>query len=77
MAYREDPHRKPPTDKTVETFLIEWLETMQPPRTRPSTLRGYRQKLGYVIDGLGPRPLRSLTTQEIECLYGRLGAQLC
>ena len=76
MAYREDPNRKPPTDKTVETFLIAWLETMQPPRTRPSTLRGYRQKLGYVMNFVGTKPLRALTTQDVQQLYGRLGSTL-
>jgi integrase len=77
MAYRANPNRKPPSEETLEAFLNGWLESMQPPRTRPTTWRGYRQKLSYVIDGLGSRPLRSVTTQEIQRLYGQLqlGAQ--
>lgn len=76
MEFRDNPKRKPPTDQTVKEFLSDWLETMNPPRTRPTTWRGYQQKLQYVIKALGDRPLRAITTQDIQQLYGRLGSQL-
>ena len=76
MAYRENPNRKPPSEEPLAEYLTRWLETMQPPRTRPSTWRGYQQKLQYVIKGLGDEPLRAITTQDIQQLYGRLGKEL-
>lgn len=76
QALLRHPHRAPTADTTVDGFLGEWLETMKPPRTQPETWRGYRSKLDHVRREFGERPLRAITSQDIQHLYGTLGDHL-
>ena len=72
---RKTPGYRPPTDQTVGEFLSRWLETMQPPRIRETTFRGYQSKLAHVHRGLGSKSLASITAEDLQRFYGRLGSE--
>lgn len=57
---------------TVGAYLEQWLETMRPPRVRPSTHRRYRELLAHVTRAYGELRLTRLTQGQIRLLYARL-----
>ncbi|HZC04295.1 MAG TPA: site-specific integrase [Ktedonobacterales bacterium] len=57
---------------TVERYLADWLERMQPPRIRPSTHRRYGQQMAHVIRAYGDLRLTRLTASHLATLYARL-----
>jgi hypothetical protein len=67
----EDDHKAQATalgpDITVLAWLDHWIEC-QTDQVRPSTLAGYRTDRGYIAEHIGNRPLRSLTSDQIERL---------
>lgn len=74
-ATRDRDHGLPlVTDErlTVERYLTQWLERMQPPRIRASTHLRYTSLLSHVIRAHGPLRLTHLTAQHLSTLYARL-----
>ena len=54
----------------LENWLDRWLEEFAAPAVRPTTLEGYRNDLNnYVKPYLGKKPIRKITTADIQKLY--------
>lgn len=58
---------------TVRAMMLAWLGH-RAPDLEPNTLKGYRSKVGHVIDGLGSRRIGKLTTRDVEQFYASLRA---
>jgi integrase len=74
-ATRDRDHGLPlVTDErlTVERYLEQWLERMQPPHVRASTYLRYTSLLAHVIRAYGSLRLTHLTTHHLITLYARL-----
>lgn len=58
------------SDQPLENWLDRWLEEFAAPAVRPTTLEGYRNDLNnYVKPYLGKKPIRKITTADIQKLY--------
>lgn len=57
---------------TVNQYLAQWLEAMQPPRVRASTHRRYRQLLDHAVAAFGELRLTRLTSAQLRLFYARL-----
>lgn len=54
----------------LENWLDRWLEEFAAPAVRPTTLEDYRNDLNnYVKPWLGKKPIRKITTADIQKLY--------
>jgi hypothetical protein len=62
---------------TVERYLADWLERMQPPRIRPSTHRRYGQQMAHVIRAYGDLRLTRLTASHLATCRAARGARRC
>ena len=67
--YREDPHRKPPSEETFALFFKKWLEGTAAGRVRDTTLLTYQRYAAPLLAAFGPRPLRGLTPSDFQVLY--------
>lgn len=75
MAYREDPNRKPPSEETVAQFISYWLRIKKTMNIATETYRGYEQRTVHIVRGLGTKPLKNLTTMDIQPFYAGLSEQ--
>lgn len=71
-AFREEPNRKAPTTQTVADFFEEWLAITKARGLAQKTLRDYRQMAVHAVNAFGRKPLKSVTTWEIQQLYAAL-----
>jgi integrase len=62
----------PDDDLTLDEYLDEWF-SLQRTRLEPTSLSGYQLMARYYLrPRLGPRPIRSLTTRELDLHYVQL-----
>ncbi len=71
--YREDPHRKPPSEETVGDYLKRWFPQMIAQRAlRQSSIARYEVDLAHVHRLIGACKLKSLTPLDIQNVYTTL-----
>jgi len=68
--YREDPHRKPPSDETLGAYFERWVRDVV--AVQDSTRADYRRMGAYAVERLGQKPLKSLTAVDVQGLYAEL-----
>ena len=73
--YREDPHRKPPSEETVADYLQRWLTIKESLALEQKTLDSYRQMAAHSVRDLGDQPLKALTLLDIQEFYASLSRQ--
>ncbi len=73
--YRDNPHRKPPSDETLEEYLTRWLTIKEASPIERKTLDSYRQMAAHSVRELGTRPLKHLTLLDIQQFYVTLSRQ--
>ena len=73
--YRDDPHRKPPSDETLGEYLARWLTIKEASPIERKTFDSYRQMAAHSIRELGTRPLKNLTLLDIQQFYVTLSQQ--
>ena len=57
---------------TLGQWLDQWLETYGNLKLRPSTIQGYRNSFTHVKNHLGEKPIRKVTTAELQQMYNHL-----
>lgn len=72
MAYRDDPNRKPPSEITFAEFFAQWIDGVATARTRDTTIKAYRRYAKPLIEALGHRSLKTLTTGDFQSVISQL-----
>ncbi len=73
--YRNNPNRKPPSEETLASFFMKWLEGTAAGRVRDTTLMSYHRYGAPLLNALGSKPLKALTPGDFQAIYAAMRKQ--
>lgn len=57
---------------TLGEWVERWLEKYAAPTVRENTLIGYKRHIEYILPILGDKPVRQITTTDVQKMYNKL-----
>jgi len=72
MAFRADPHRKPPSDETWASYWERWLTSVAATRLRDTTVKAYRRYGAPLCQAFGAKPLKALTPVDFQAVLAQM-----
>ncbi len=73
IAYRDDPHRKPPSDETLGDYLTRWLDDVAAGQVQDTTLVAYRRYAKPIMmSAVALKALKALTPMDFQVIYTQM-----
>ena len=69
QRYRTNPNQKQPNNQTLAEFFPTWLQAVEAQGLAAKTVRDYQQMSAHAVDVFGHKPLKNITTWDIQQLY--------